>query len=150
MWKYKDKIINNIEDLGEPTPFGFIYIVTHISTGKKYLGKKQIFHTTKTKLGKKEIAALPKGLGRPQKFKQVVKESDWKNYYGSNEIVKQLIKEGKQDEFEREIVLLVYNKKMLSYFETKMQFVYEVLEYPDLWMNNNILGSYYTKDFIED
>ena len=54
MWIYKDKIINHIEDLGEPIPFGFIYIVTHIPTDKKYLGKKQIYHTTKTKLGKRK------------------------------------------------------------------------------------------------
>lgn len=150
MWIYNNKEINNIEDLGEPIPFGFIYIVTHIPTGKKYLGKKQIYHSIKTKLGKKELAAIPKAQGRPQKFKQVVKESDWKSYYGSNETIKQLIKEGKQNEFEREIVLLVYNKKMLSYFETKLQFVYEVLEHPDQWINSNILGSYYTKDFIDD
>ncbi len=150
MWKYKNKIINDIEDLGKPVPFGFIYIITHVSTGKKYLGKKQLYYISKTKLGKKEIAALPKQQGRPQKFKQVIKESDWKNYYGSNEIIKQLIKENKQEEFTREIVLLVYNKKMLSYFETKMQFVYEVLEHPDKWLNNNILGSYYTSDFIEE
>jgi len=150
MWVYQEKLINNIEDLGESIPFGFIYIITHIPTGKKYLGKKQIYYSTKTKLGKKEVAALPKGLGRPQKFKQVVKESDWKNYYGSNEIIKQLIKEGRQNEFTREIIHLVYNKKMLSYLEIKYQFSYGVLENQDIWMNGNINGTYFPTDLIED
>jgi len=150
MWLYKDKEITCIEDLDEPIPFGFIYVVTHIPTGKKYLGKKQLYHITKTKLGKKEIAAMPKGLGRPQKFKQVVKQSDWLKYYGSNETIKELIKEGKQDEFKREIIQLIHNKKLLSYFETKLQFVYEVLEKPDEWFNSNIQGSFFTSDFIDE
>lgn len=148
VWKYKGKEITYIEDFGDIVPFGFIYMITHIS-GKKYIGKKQLYHSSKQKLGKKEAAALPKGLGRPQKFKQVIKQSDWQKYYGSNEIIKQLIKEGKQDEFEREIIKLVYNKKMLSYFETKLQFVYEVLEYPDEWYNDHIEGKYFSVDFIE-
>lgn len=149
MWLYKGKEINSLEDFGENPPFGFIYIVTHTPTGKKYIGKKQLYHTSKTKLGKKELLTAPKTQGRPQKFKQVVKESDWQKYYGSNETIKQLIKEGKQEEFTREIVQLVYNKKMLSYYETKMQFIYEVLERPDKWFNDNIQGSWFTSDFIE-
>ena len=45
MWLYNGKEINNLEDFGENPPFGFIYIVTHIPTGKKYIGKKQLYHT---------------------------------------------------------------------------------------------------------
>lgn len=148
MWLYKGKEINNLEDFGENPPFGFIYIVTHIPTGKKYIGKKQLYHSSKVKLGKKELLAAPKIQGRPQKFKQVVKESDWRKYYGSNEIIKQLIKEGKQEEFTREIIQLVYNKKMLSYFETKFQFINEVLERPNEWFNDHIEGKYFSIDFL--
>ena len=149
MWLYNGKEINNLEDFGENPPFGFIYVVTDTPTGKKYIGKKQLYHTSKTKLGKKELLAAPKTQGRPQKFKQVVKESDWQKYYGSNETIKQLIKEGKQEEFTREIVQLVHNKKMLGYLEVKWQFKYEVLEYPDRWFNNNINSKWYSSDFIE-
>ena len=38
-WIYKGKVITEISDMPENT-FGFIYEVTHIPTGKKYLGKK--------------------------------------------------------------------------------------------------------------
>lgn len=149
MWLYQDKEISSIEDIGSETPFGFIYKVTHIPTGRAYIGKKQLYHTTKKSLGKKEMAALPKTQGRPQKFKQVVKESDWKTYYGSEDTIKQMIKEGKQNEFTREILCFVKDKKLLSYFETKMQFVNEVLEYPDKWFNTNINGHYFSSDFLK-
>jgi hypothetical protein len=146
MWKYKEQIIENIEDFGEETPFGFIYIVTHIPTGKKYLGKKSLFHTLNKKLGKKELAQQPITRGRTKTTKQIVKESDWKTYYGSEDYIKQLIKENKHSEFTREIIQLVYNKKLLTYLECKYQFIYGVLESNE-WINNNILGKFFTKDF---
>jgi hypothetical protein len=149
MWNYKGEIINSIEDLGDETPFGFIYIVTHIPSGRKYLGKKQLFNYNKVKLGKKELALLPKSQGRPTKFKQVIKESNWKEYYGSHEEILNLIKEKKYDDFYREIIKVVYNKKTLTYYETKFQFIYEVLEKPDEWINNNILGTFFSSDFIK-
>jgi len=147
MWLYKGKNINNIEDFGEPIPFGFIYVTTHTLTGKKYLGKKSLFHTLNKKLGKKELAQQPITRGRIKSTKQIIKESDWKTYHGSEDFIKQLIKEGKQGEFTREIIQLVYNKKLLTSFECKYQFIYSVVENPD-WVNNNILGKFYTKDFI--
>jgi hypothetical protein len=146
MWKYKEQIIENIEDFGEKTPFGFIYIVTHVPTNKKYLGKKSLFHTLNKKLGKKELAQQPITRGRAKTTKQIVKESDWKTYYGSEDFIKQLIKENKHSEFTREIIQLVYNKKLLTYFECKYQFTYGVLESTD-WINNNVLGKFFTKDF---
>ena len=147
MWKFNGKDINSIEDMGENIPHGFIYIVTHIPSGKRYIGKKVIYHNSKKKLGKKELLNAPKTQGRPAKFKMTTKESDWSSYYGSNITIKNMIKEGKKDEFTREIIQFVYCKKMLSYFETKLQFINEVLEYPDLWFNDNIQGSFFTTDF---
>lgn len=146
MWKYKDIVIESIEDFGENIPFGFIYVTTHIPTGKKYLGKKSLFHTLNKKLGKKELAQLPTTRGRTKTTKQIIKESDWKTYYGSEEFIKQQIKDGKQEEFTREIIHLVYNKKQLTYFECKYQFIYSVLESEE-WMNTSILGKFYKKDF---
>jgi hypothetical protein len=146
MWLYKEKEIQTVEDFGENSPFGFIYIVTHLPTGKKYLGKKSLFYTLNKKLGKKELAQQPVTRGRTKTTKQIIKESDWKTYYGSEEFIKQKIKEGKQEEFTREIIQLVYSKKLLTYFECKYQFMYGVLENTD-WVNNNILGKFFSKDF---
>jgi hypothetical protein len=145
-WLYKDQEIKNIEDIGTIIPFGFIYITTHTPTGKKYLGKKSFYYTSNVKLGKKEIANLPVTRGRSKLTKQVIKESDWKSYYGSEEFIKQKIKEKKHDDFTREIIQFVPNKKLLTYYECKLQFTYGVLESEE-WMNTNILGKFYSKDF---
>ena len=145
MWLYKEKVINSIEDMPQDT-FGFIYIVTHKPSGKSYIGKKSLFHNIKKKLTKKELAEQT-GPGRKSATKVVVKESDWKTYYGSAKPIMELIKGGKQEEFTREILQLVPNKKLLTYYECKYLFKYGVLEHPLEYFNDNILGKFYTKDF---
>ena len=145
MWLYKEKVINSIEDMPQDT-FGFIYIVTHKPTGKSYIGKKSLFHNIKKKLTKKELAEQT-GPGRKSATKVVVKESDWKTYYGSAKPIMELIKGGKQEEFTREILQLVPNKKLLTYYECKYLFQLGVLEHPEGYFNDNILGKFYTKDF---
>jgi len=144
MWLYKDKIIETIEDFPKDT-FGFVYEVTHLPTGKKYLGKKVLTFNHKKALTKKELAEYA-GPGRKPKWKRVEKESDWKTYYGSQENIKNLVKEGKSSDFKREILFLASDKKTLTYLETKMLFLKEVLE-KDEYLNSNILGSFYRKDF---
>jgi hypothetical protein len=79
----------------------------------------------------------------------IQKESDWKTYYGSAKPILDLIKEDKQEEFTREILQLVPNKKLLTYYECKYLFVKGVLEEPEKWYNDNILGKFYRKDFAE-
>lgn len=144
MWLYQGKEIKEITDIPENI-FGFIYIVTHTPTGRKYLGKKQLMSVQKKALGKKELALLTDG--RASKKKTVIKESDWKTYYGSHAEIKQMIKDGKSLEFEREILTFVPNKKLLTYYETKYLFINEVLEKSNEYINDNILGKFYKKDF---
>lgn len=146
MWLYKDKQINELSDIPEPQPFGFIYEVTHIPTGRKYLGKKQLISVQNKPLGKKELALLTDK--RASKKKQVIKESDWKTYYGSNPEIKSLIKEGKQLEFKREILMFVPTKKLLTYYENKFLFINEVIEPHTNYINDNIEGRYFKKDFL--
>ena len=137
MWLYKNKEINSIEDMPADT-FGFVYLVTHTPSGKKYLGKKQLIANR----------TLPPLKGQKKKRK-IQKESDWKTYYGSQTEVKQLVKES-QDmlEFVREIRIFTSTKKQLTYFETKLQFVNEVLE-NDEYLNSNILGKFFRKDLYD-
>lgn len=146
MWLYNKQVINSIDDMPLGT-FGFIYIVKHVPSGKSYLGKKSLFHNLKKKLTKKELAEQT-GPGRKPISKVVQKESDWKTYYGSAKPILQLIKEGKQEEFTREILEWVPNKKLLTYYECKYLFINGVLENPDRWFNDNILGKFYSKDFL--
>jgi len=137
MWLYKNKEINSIEDMPADT-FGFVYLVTHTPSGKKYLGKKQLIANR----------TLPPLKGQKKKRK-IQKESDWKTYYGSQTEVKQLVKES-QDmlDFVREIIIFTSTKKQLTYFETKLQFVNEVLE-NDEYLNSNILGKFFRKDLYD-
>jgi len=145
-WIYKGNTIEDISQFPENI-YGFVYIVTHTPTNKSYIGKKVLYHNKKIKLGKKEIA-VQTGPGRKPTTKIVTKESDWKTYYGSEIEIKKLLAEGKHNEFERVILKIVDNKKLLTYFEVKHQFIYEVLEHPNDWFNNNILGKFFSKDFL--
>jgi hypothetical protein len=145
MWLYNNKVVETIEDIPANT-FGFIYITTHIPSGISYIGKKSLYHNVKRKLTKKELAEQT-GRGRKSTTETIQKESDWKTYYGSEDFIKQRIKEKKQDEFKREIIHFVENKKMLTYFECKYQFMYGVIENEN-YLNSNILGKFYKKDFI--
>lgn len=146
MWFYQNKEVTSIEDMPEGT-FGFIYKVTHTPTNKSYIGKKVLYHNQKKKLTKKELAEQT-GPGRKPSTKVVTKESDWKTYYGSAKPIIELVKSGEKDNFSREILMYINNKKLLSYYETKHLFINNVLETPDLWFNDNIAGKYFTRDFI--
>jgi|TARA_R100000081_G_C4813497_1_gene172985 hypothetical protein len=145
-WTYKTKKIGDVTQFPENT-FGFIYLVTHKPTNKSYIGKKVLYHTRKQKIGKRELQRLEKAVGRRPSYKLVVKESDWLNYYGSQKEIKNLLLEGKKDEFERIILKLSPSKKLLTYYEVKFQMIYQVLEKPDEFFNDNILGKFFTKDF---
>jgi hypothetical protein len=145
MWLYNNEVVETIEDIPANT-FGFIYITTHTPSGMAYIGKKSLYHNVKRKLTKKELAEQT-GRGRKSTTETIQKESDWKTYYGSEDFIKQRIKEKKQDEFKREIIHFVENKKMLTYFECKYQFMYGVIENEN-YLNSNILGKFYKKDFI--
>jgi hypothetical protein len=145
MWLYNNEVIETIENIPANT-FGFIYITTHIPSGMAYIGKKSLYHNVKRKLTKKELAEQT-GRGRKSTTETIQKESDWKTYYGSEDFIKQRIKEKKQDEFKREIIHFVENKKMLTYFECKYQFMYGVIENEN-YLNSNIQGRFFRKDFI--
>jgi len=147
MWLYNDKEISSLEDFPADT-YGFIYQVTHIPSGLSYIGKKSLHHNVKKKLTKKQLAEQT-GRGRRATTEVIQKESDWKTYYGSAKPILELLKQGKQDEFERVILQLVPSKKLLTYYECKYLFVKGVLEEPEKWYNDNILGKFYRKDFAE-
>lgn len=153
-WWHSGKMITEISDMPKNT-YGFIYEVTHKPTDRKYLGKKVLFFERNVRIGKREAEALKeerkaKGIGgRVPAKKKVIKESDWKDYYGSHKDIVKLIKEEKQFEFERKILIFVPNKKLLTYYECKYLFINEVLEPENNYINDNILGKFYKKDFNE-
>ena len=79
--------------------------------------------------------------------KIAIAESDWKKYWGSNKTLLELKKTEPIENFKREILIMCPTKKLLTYYETQTLFVYRVLEEPDLYFNDNILGKFFRKDF---
>ena len=157
-WIYQGRVFNDILDFPNDT-YGFIYEVTHKPTGQKYIGKKVLFFERNKRLGKKALEELrlerkAQGIGGRVPLKQkVVTESDWKDYYGSHPTIKKLVNESGdlRRDFERKILDLVPNKKLLTYYECKHLFINDVLEtYSHQYINDNILGKFYRKDFNND
>lgn len=133
----------NIEDYE-----GYIYMTTILDTNRKYIGKKNFFHNTNVKLGKKELANLPITRGKKPSKKKVTKESDWKTYYGSAQEIKDSVKQYPKERIIRTLIRLCKSKKELTYYECKYLFDYNVLEPNSGFINDNIQGRFFKKDFI--
>jgi hypothetical protein len=119
-WIYEDKDFSEeqIED-----NYGFVYVITNLQTGKKYIGKK-FFYSLKTK--------VIKGKKKRQKL-----SSDWKTYFGSNTELQNDVKLLGQSMFKREIIYLCKTKGECGYMEAKEQFqkcVLESNEYYNTWI----------------
>lgn len=137
MWMYDNEEITSIEQVPEGA-MGFVYLLINLETGRRYIGKKYLYSERKTKLGKKEVAALENK--RLKKWKMVKKESEWLNYTSSSEEIKKEIAEGVQ--FSKIILQWTYSKMETYYLEVKLQFKNDVLE-SDEWYNKNIASKWF-------
>lgn len=113
MWLYNRSEFTS-EMIGDYV--GFVYVITDVSNGKKYVGKKLFRSKTK----------LPPLKGKTRK-RTVIKESDWKDYFGSSDEVKSLVEQKGPENFIREMLHLCNSKGEMSYLEAKEQFDREVL-----------------------
>ena len=111
-WLYNNK---PFEDTPEEYQ-GFVYCITELDTGKKYIGKK-FFWKPKT---------LPVTKTRKRRVKTRA-ESDWRKYYGSSKQVLSLVESKGVDNYKREILKFCKTKGECSYWEAKLQFEYDVL-----------------------
>lgn len=152
MWIYKQKEVKETNDFPEGS-YGFIYKVTHIPSGKKYIGKKVLFFERNVHLSKKQLEDLKEERkqegkkGKTPTKKKTIKESDWKTYHGSQKEIKDLVKQSDSSDIIREILHIVSSKKLLTYFETKYLFIEGVIETQNEFINDNILGKFFRKDF---
>lgn len=125
-WHYNSEIFDPTEEFLKPY-VGFVYCITEIETGKKYIGKKFFWSTRR----------LPPLKGKTRKRIKTV-QSDWMKYYGSNEELKLLVETNGTDTYNREILRLCETKGQCSYFETKEQFDRGVLLSEDYY--NEFIG----------
>jgi hypothetical protein len=123
-WLYQG---NLIEELPEDC-VGFVYLITNIVTGRKYIGKKLAkFAKTSYKVVKQK-----NGIKKKKKIRTKV-DSDWRDYYGSSdELSKDVTTLGKEN-FTREILHYCTSKAHTSYLEAKEQFERRVLETTDYY-----------------
>jgi len=123
MWLYNDKEVTEENTEGH---VAFVYLITNLQNNKRYIGKKLL-----TKTRSKVIK------GRIRK-KKIVTESDWRDYFGSNEVLKQEVEQLGADKFKREILRFCKTRGTANYFEAKFQMEHAVLENPDEWYNEQI------------
>ena len=120
-WYYKDQAFESDQILNA---VGFVYLIDCLANNKRYIGKK-LFTKAKTKQVK-------------GKKKKIRVESDWKNYYGSNEKIQKDLKLYGPTMFRRTILHICYSKGDCSYLEAQEQFRYDVLR--DTHYYNDFIG----------
>jgi len=115
-WMY-----NNTEFIDSTGFYGMIYMITHIPTGKKYIGRKFFTKAATRQKNKKK--------------KKIRVTSDWETYYGSNaELLEDVERLGK-DQFKREVLRLCKTRGETNYYEAYEIIVREAL----------LRGDYYNK-----
>jgi hypothetical protein len=123
-WLYQgQEIIELPEDC-----VGFVYCITNTISGRKYIGKKLAqfkktsYRTVKLKNGKK----------KRKKIRSKV-DSDWREYYGSNNELNADVAKIGTENFTREILYYCKSKAECSYIEARTQFERKVLESNDYY-----------------
>ena len=110
MWLYNNSPLEIIPE----NAYGYVYLITNTTTGRKYIGKKLFwFRKTKVVKGKK---------------KRLKVESDWRDYWSSSEEVKKDVDALGSDKFIREILHICPNKGSCNYLEAREQMDRRVLE----------------------
>jgi len=123
-WTFKQEIVNELPD----ESVGFVYLITNIVSGRKYIGKK-LSKFSKTSY---KIVKLKNGTKKKKKIKSKV-DSDWRDYYGSNDQLNKDVEILGKDKFTREILHYCTSKAECSYIEAKEQFERKVLETTDYY-----------------
>lgn len=158
MWILDGKKIEGISDLPKKykDAHGFIYNIL-TTEGREYIGRKNFFFRDVRLIGKRELAAHPdKRLLRKRKSKKGkkkgqwiyyedrYKESDWKTYTGSNNVLNEDIEKGVG--ITKYILKIIMQEGTMKYEETKAILCTNALE--DMKFYNNHAGNFYKKHII--
>ena len=108
-WLYKgEELLESPDDY-----FGFVYLITNIKTGKKYIGRKYFGKTRRVK---------KKGSKRRRVIR---KDSDWRTYIGSSKVLQESIIKRKSN-FKFEILAFGKTKGQVNYIEENLHHKFHV------------------------
>ena len=107
---------------------GFVYLITNTVSDRKYVGKK-LAKFAKTTY---RVVKQKNGIKKKKKIRSKI-DSDWQEYYGSNDELKRDVELLGADKFQREILYYCSSKSLCSYIEAREQFDRKVLESHDYY-----------------
>ena len=127
-WTYQNEIVETLPE----ECVGFVYLITNVISGRKYIGKK-LAKFAKTSY---KVVKLKNGTKKKKKIRSKI-DSDWREYYGSSDALTKDIDSLGIENFSREILYYCNSKAQCSYIEAREQFTNKVLESSD-WYNGHI------------
>ena len=137
-WTYQNQIVEEIPE----GYIGFVYLITNLTTGQKYIGKKLAqFKRTKPPL-----------KGKKLKRRSTV-ESDWRDYWSSSDRLQADVQALGPEKFTREILYYCKSKAEMGYLEAREQFERRVLETDDYYngiINVRVGGSNILRQRLEE
>lgn len=123
-WTYQENLVELLPD----DCVGFVYLITNLTNGRMYIGKKLAkFAKTRYKMHTQKNGKKVK-----KKIREKV-DSDWRDYYGSNDKLNEDVINLGPDNFKREILYYCNSKAQCSYIEAREQFSRKVLESADYY-----------------
>jgi hypothetical protein len=129
MWYFNNEAITELPE----DKIGFVYLITNLTTGRQYIGKK----LSKFNKIKYKMVTQKNGVKKRKRIRSKI-DSDWQTYWSSSPEVQADVKRLGENKFRREILYFADSKGQLSYLEAREQFHCRVLEQPDLWYNGII------------
>jgi len=129
MWLFEGNEITDLPD----DKVGFVYLITNLDTGRRYIGKK----LSKFSKVKYKVVLQKNGIKKRKKIRSKV-DSDWQTYWSSSPEVQADVLTLGEDKFTREILYFADSKGSLSYLEAREQFARQALENPTNWYNGII------------